>query len=77
MLEKVKELLADQLSIDEDEITLESNFKDDLDADSLDLVELVTNVEDEYGISIPTEELKDIATVGDFIEYLKAQGIEE
>ena len=52
MLEKMKEMIADQLSVDEDKITLESNFKDDLDADSLDLFELVMALEEEYGIEI-------------------------
>ena len=52
MLEKMKEMIADQLSVDEDKITLESNFKDDLDADSLDLFELVMALEKEYGIDL-------------------------
>ena len=61
MLEKMKEMIADQLSVDEDKITLESNFKDDLDADSLDLFELVMALEEEYGIEIPSEELESLA----------------
>ena len=56
---------------------MEASFKDDLGADSLDLFELVMNLEDEYGIEIPTEELEKITTVGAVIEYLKTQGIEE
>ena len=63
MLEKMKEMIADQLSVDEDKITLESNFKDDLDADSLDLFELVMALEEEYGIEIPSEELESLTTV--------------
>ena len=77
MLEKMKEMIADQLSVDEDKITLESNFKDDLDADSLDLFELVMALEEEYGIEIPSEELESLTTVGAIIDYLKAQGVEE
>ena len=77
MLEKMKEMIADQLSVDEDKITLESNFKDDLDADSLDLFELVMALEEEYGIEIPSEELESLTTVGAIIDYLKAHGVEE
>ncbi len=77
MLEKMKQYIADQLNIDEDEIVEETNFKDDLGADSLDLYELVMNLEDEYGIEIPAEDLEGIATVGDVITYLKNHGIEE
>ena len=77
MLEKMKEMIADQLSVDEDKITLESNFKDDLDADSLDLLELVMALEEEYGIEIPSEELESLTTVGAIIDYLKAHGVEE
>ena len=74
MLEKMKEMIADQLSVDEDKITLESNFKDDLDAD---LFELVMALEEEYGIEIPSEELESLTTVGAIIDYLKAHGVEE
>ena len=77
MLEKMKEMIADQLSVDEDKITLESNFKDDLGADSLDLFELVMALEEEYGLEIPAEELSDVETVGDIIEYLKNKGVED
>ena len=77
MLEKMKEMIADQLSVDEDKITLESNFKEDLDADSLDLFELVRALEEEYGIEIPSEELESLTTVGAIIDYLKAHGVEE
>ena len=77
MLEKMKEMIADQLSVDEDKITLESNFKDDLDADSLDLFELVMALEEEYGIEITSEELESLTTVGAIIDYLKAHGVEE
>ena len=76
MLEKMKEMIADQLDIDASEVTLESRFKEDLDADSLDLFELVMALEDEYNIEIPAEELTELATVGDVIEYLKGRGIE-
>ena len=76
MLEKIKEIVADQLGIDEDDIKLESNFKEDLEADSLDLFELVMALEEEYGVEIPSEDLEKIATVNDILEYLKNKGVE-
>ena len=76
MLEKMKEIIAEQLSVDESEIELSSNFKDDLGAVSLDLFELVMALEEEYDVEIPSEELENIATVEDVIEYLKAHGVE-
>lgn len=76
MLEKIKEIVADQLGIDEDDIKLESNFKEDLEADSLDLFELVMALEEEYGVEISSEDLEKIATVNDIIEYLKNKGVE-
>ncbi len=77
MLEKLKEMLADSLSIDEDKITLEARFEEDLEADSLDLFDLVMALEEEYGIEIPTDELESLKTVGSIIDYLKAHGVEE
>ncbi len=71
MLEKLKEIIAEQLGI-----KAESNFKDDLGADSLDLFELVMSLEEEYGVEIPSEDLEKIATVNDVMEYLKAKGVE-
>lgn len=76
MLEKLKEIIADQLSVDESEIELSTSFKDDLGADSLDLFELVMALEDEYNVEIPAEELTDLNTVGDVIDYLKNKGVE-
>lgn len=77
MLEKMKQMIADQLDIDAAEVKLESNFKDDLDADSLDLFELVMALEDEYEVEIPSEELESMAIVGDIVNYLKEHGVEE
>lgn len=76
MFEKMKEIIAEQLSVDESEIELTSNFKEDLGADSLDLFELVMALEEEYDVEIPAEELENIATVEDVMEYLKAHGVE-
>ena len=76
MLEKMKELIADQLSVEADSITEASSFKDDLGADSLDLFELVMALEEEYGVEIPAEDLENMATVGDVMNYLKNKGVE-
>ena len=76
MLEKMKEMVADQLNVDAAEITAETSFKDDLGADSLDLFEMVMAMEEEFGVEIPSEDLEKIATVKDLEEYLKAKGIE-
>ncbi|MBD9001828.1 MAG: acyl carrier protein [Coprococcus catus] len=76
MLEKIKALLAEELGVNADEITAETSFKEDLGADSLDLFELVTNLEEEYNIEIPAEQLEDMTTVGKVIDYLKSMHIE-
>lgn len=77
MLEKMREIIAEQLNCDGETIGLDTSFKDDLGADSLDLFELVMALEEEYGLEIPTEELADVETVGDVIEYLKSKGVED
>ena len=77
MLEKMKEIFADQLGVSEDEVTLEAPFKEDLDADSLDLFELVMALEEEYDVEIPSDDLAELNTVGDVINYLKDKGVED
>ncbi len=77
MFEKIQNIIAEQLSVDASEVTMEATFEDDLGADSLDLFELVMNLEEEYKIEIPTEELEALKTVGDVVNYLKEHGIED
>ena len=77
MLEKMREIIAEQLNCDGETIGLDTSFKDDLGADSLDLFELVMALEEEYGLEIPAEELSDVETVGDILEYLKNKGVED
>lgn len=78
MLEKLKKIIVEQLAIDNpDAITEEANFKDDLGVDSLDLFELVMALEEEYGVEIPSEELENIQTVQDVMNYLKSKGVED
>ena len=76
MLDEMKKMIAEQLNCEESSITETTSFKDDLGADSLDLYEMVMALEDEYGIEIDTDELTDLSTVGDFMEYLKQHGVE-
>ncbi len=76
MFDKIMEILKNQLSIDVTGVTEETSFRDDLRIDSLDLYEVVTALEDEFGIEIQPEDLDGIKTVGDVIEYLAANGIE-
>ena len=77
MLEQMKEIIADQLGVSEDEVTLEASFKEDLDADSLDLFELVMALEEEYDVEIPSAALTELNTVDDVINYLKDKGVED
>lgn len=76
LLERVKEIICEQLNLDGVEITEDTSFKDDLGADSLDLFEMVMAFEEEYDMEIPSEELENITTVGDVINYIKDQGID-
>ncbi len=76
MLEKMKEIIAAQLNVSEDEVTESASFKDDLEADSLDLFELVMALEEEYSIEIPMEDYEELDTVADVLNYLKDKGIE-
>ncbi len=72
MFEKIKEIIADKLSVDPESITLEASFIDDLNADSLDIVELIMALEDELEMEIPDEDVEGFKTVGDVVNYVKA-----
>ncbi|NLX70900.1 MAG: acyl carrier protein [Clostridiales bacterium] len=71
VFEKIRDIIVEQLGVDEGEVTLESKFIDDLGADSLDIVELIMALEEEFDMEIPDEEAEKISTVGDVVEYLK------
>lgn len=69
--ERVKSIIVEQLGVDEEEVTLEASFTDDLGADSLDIVELVMAFEEEFGIEIPDEEAEKISNVREAIDYIQ------
>jgi len=71
IFEKVKAIIVEQLGVEEDEVTPEASFIDDLGADSLDLVELIMAMEEEFGTEIPDEDAEKIVTVGDAVEYIR------
>ena len=73
---KVKEIIVKQLGVNEDEVTSEASFIDDLGADSLDIVELVMALEEEFGIEIPDEEAEKIQTVGQAVDYIEKKQTE-
>ena len=71
VFDKIKELIVEQLGADEDAVTSEANIQDDLGADSLDIVDLIQTIEDEYDLSIPDEAVENIKTVGDIVAYIE------
>ena len=72
MFEEIKAIVADNLGVDEDSITMESSFKEHLNADSLDLFEMVMALEENYGVEIPSEDLEKLLTVSDVINYVES-----
>ena len=71
VFEKVKEILCQQLDVEEDKVTMEANISEDLQADSLDGVDMVMSLEDEFDVEIPDEEIENIKTVGDLVHYIE------
>ncbi|SHK87622.1 acyl carrier protein [Desulforamulus aeronauticus] len=69
--DKVKAIIVDQLGVEESEVAMEASFVDDLGADSLDIVELVMALEEEFGLEIPDEEAEKIRTVGDAVKFIQ------
>jgi acyl carrier protein len=76
-MDKIKELVAEQLGVDVAELTQDTSLKDDLNADSLDLFQIIMSLEEEYGIEIPTEDTEKIATIGDIENYLNSRNEEK
>ena len=74
MFEKIKDIIVEQLDLeDADSLTMETSLKDDLDADSLDAVEVIMALEEEFDIEIPDDEAENFKTIGDIVEYIEAQ----
>ncbi len=71
VFEKIKELLANQLGADEESMSMDTNIAADLGADSLDVVELLAEIQDEFQVEIPDEEIENIKTIGDLTEYIQ------
>ena len=72
IFERIRSLLASQLDIEEDRITMDSSFVEDFEADSLDVVDMVMSLEDEFGIEVPDEEVEKLHTVGDVVRFIDA-----
>ena len=71
VFEKLREIISEQLELSEELITMESNLMEDFDADSLDLVDLVMSVEDEFGVEVPEEAVESLKTVGDVVNFIE------
>lgn len=71
ILEKLTGIIVDQLGVEESAVTAEANIQEDLGADSLDIVDLITTIEDEFDLSIPDEAVEEIKTVGDIVNYIE------
>ncbi|MBQ3567195.1 MAG: acyl carrier protein [Oscillospiraceae bacterium] len=71
VLEKVKSIIADQLDVEEDKVVADASITEDLGADSLDVVDLIMSIEEEFDIEIPDEAVEDIKTVGDIVKYIE------
>ncbi|MEE1184646.1 MAG: acyl carrier protein [Acutalibacteraceae bacterium] len=72
VFEKIKKILADQLDAEESQMTMETKIEEDLSADSLDVVELLMSIEDEFNVEIPDEEIENLKTIGDVVGYIQA-----
>ena len=77
VFDKLKEINMDQLDVEEDEVTMDANIQEDLDADSLDMVDLVMSVEEEFDLKIEDEDVEKIKTVGDIVSFIEAHTAEE
>ena len=72
VFEKVRDILCEQLDVDEEKVTMEANITDDLGADSLDIVDLVMSLEEEFDVEVPDEEVESIKTVGDIVKFIES-----
>lgn len=72
MFEKIRDLIVEEVGVDEEQVTMDASFKNDLNIDSLDLFEMVMTLEEEFDVEIPSEDLENIDTVGDLIRYIES-----
>ncbi|HIX72379.1 MAG: acyl carrier protein [Clostridiales bacterium] len=72
MFEKIRDLIVEEVGVDEEQVTMDASFKNDLNIDSLDLFEMVMTLEEEFDVEIPSEDLENIDTVGDLIQYIES-----
>ncbi len=72
VFEKIRAILCEQLDIEESAVTMESNIAEDLGADSLDVVDLIMSIEDEFNIEVPDDQIENIKTVGDVVNYIES-----
>lgn len=72
VLEKVKAILAEQFDVEKDKVTADTDLQEDLGADSLDVVDLLMSIEDEFGVEVPDDEIENIKTVGSLVSYIEA-----
>ena len=73
VFDKIKSIIVEQLDADENDVTMDANIQDDLGADSLDVVDLVMSIEENFDIEIPDEDVENIKTVGDIVKYIEAK----
>lgn len=71
VFERIREIICDQLDLEEDKVTMDSDIMEDLEADSLDVVDLVMSIEDEFGLEVPDDQIENFRTVGDVVRYIE------
>ena len=71
VFERIREIICDQLDLEEDKVTIDSDIMEDFEADSLDVVDLVMSIEDEFGLEVPDDQIENFRTVGDVVRYIE------
>ena len=71
VFERIREIICDQLDLEEDKVTMDSDIMEDFEADSLDVVDLVMSIEDEFGLEVPDDQIENVRTVGDVVRYIE------
>ena len=71
VFERIREIICDQLDLEEDKVTMDSDIMEDFEADSLDVVDLVMSIEDEFGLEVPDDQIENFRTIGDVVRYIE------